>query len=144
MLQQLEKWSTSHHPRWFVLPRVTLGICLILKGIFFINNTVILESLLTNPDIGLPGAALSIIITWLHLLSGFLIIVGLFTRWAALIMIPILTGAVIFVNAKQGIFAAESEFGFSLIVLIMLIFFFIEGSGPFSLDDYFKKKEFKN
>jgi uncharacterized membrane protein YphA (DoxX/SURF4 family) len=139
MLHNIEKWSTSHHPRWLVLPRVALGICLFLKGISFMSNTVDLELLLTESNMAVSGPALTIIITWLHLLCGFLIIIGLFTRLATMLMIPILTGAVLFVNAQRGIFAAESEFGFSLIVLLMLVFFLIEGSGPLSLDNYFKK-----
>jgi putative oxidoreductase len=139
MLHNIEKWSTSHHPRWLVLPRVALGICLFLKGISFMSNTVDLELLLSEANMPVSGPALTIIITWLHLLCGFLIIIGLFTRPATMLMIPILTGAVLFVNAQRGIFAAESEFGFSLIVLLMLVFFLIEGSGPLSLDNYFKK-----
>ncbi len=139
MLHQIEKWSTTHHPRWLVLPRIALGICLFLKGISFISNTVYLDSILAVTNLDTTGAWLPLIITWLHLLCGFLIIIGLFTRWATLLMIPILLGAVIFVNAPRGVFAAESEFGFSLAVLLMLIFFFIEGDGPLSLGDYFKK-----
>ena len=139
ILHNLEKWSASHHPRWLVLLRVALGICLFLKGISFLSDTVSLEALLIETNMTVTGPALPIIITWLHLLCGFLITIGLFTRWTAMLMIPILTGAVFFVNTQRGIFAAESEFGFSLIVLLMLIFFFIEGGGPLSLDDYFKK-----
>ncbi|HEX7846100.1 MAG TPA: DoxX family protein [Chitinophagaceae bacterium] len=139
MLHQIEKWSATHHPRWLVLPRVALGICLFLKGISFMNNTVNLEALLIENNVSNSLEWISLAITWLHLICGFLIIAGLFTRLATLIMIPIVLGAVIFINAPRGIFAGESEFAFSLVVLLMLIFFFIEGSGPLSLDDYFKK-----
>jgi len=139
MLHQLEKWSTTHHPRWLVLLRVALGICLIIKGITFLGNTVALESLLAESHVDIDASWLPVVITWLHLLCGFLIIIGLLTRWSALVMIPILLGAVIFVNAPNGLFAAESEFGFSLVVLLMLVFFFIEGGGPLSLDNYFRK-----
>ena len=139
MLHQIEKWSDTHHPRWLVLPRVALGVFLIIKGISFIRNTVYLESLLSATTVGERAPWLALVITWLHLLCGLLIIIGLFTRLATLLMIPILLGAVIFINAPKGIFAAESEFGFSLAILLMLIFFFIEGDGPLSLGDYFRK-----
>ncbi len=127
MLQQLEKWSTTHHPRWLVFFRVALGVCLIFKGITFLSNTISLESLLTESQFNFTTSWLPGVITWLHLLCGFLLIIGLFTRWAALVMTPILLGAVIFVNAPRGIFAAESEFLFSLVVFLALVFFFIEG-----------------
>jgi uncharacterized membrane protein YphA (DoxX/SURF4 family) len=140
-LQQLEKWSTTHHPRWLVFLRVILGICLILKGISFMNDTVHLESLLAETSIDNASGWIAIIITWLHLLGGFFIIVGLFTRITTLLLIPILLGAVLLVNLPKGIFAPGSEFGFSLAVLILLIVFFIEGGGPLSLDNYFWPKQ---
>ena len=139
MLHRLEKWSTTHHPRWLVLLRIALGVCLILKGISFLSNSINLSLLLEETNVKLGTPWLLVAITWLHLLCGFFVIIGLFTRWAAFLMIPILLGAVIFINAPRGVFAAESEFGFSLIVLLLLIFFLVEGGGPLSLDDYFKK-----
>ena len=139
MLHQLEQWSTTHHPRWLVFPRVALGICLFLKGITFINDSAHLEMILAEASLGSMKSWLSIAITWIHLLGGFLIIIGLFTRWAILLQIPILIGAVVFINAPRGVFEAESEFGFSFAVLLLLIFFLIEGGGPMSLDNYFKK-----
>ncbi len=140
MLHQLEKWSTTHHPRWLVLLRVALGICLFFKGIIFISNTAALERLIAGTVLeGASVPRLSYIITWLHLLGGFLIIIGLLTRWAVLIQVPVLLGAVIFINATKGVFAAESEFGFSLVILLLLLFFLVEGGGPLSLDNYFRK-----
>jgi uncharacterized membrane protein YphA (DoxX/SURF4 family) len=85
------------------------------------------------------AAWLSTLIPWIHLLGGSLIIAGLFTRAAALIQIPILLGAVFFVNAKKGVFAGESDLLFSIIILVLLFFFLLEGGGRLSLDNYFAK-----
>ena len=139
ILQSIENWNATHHPRWLVLPRVALGICILIKGISFVRNTVALKSLIVNSKFGIPADALTLIITSLHLLCGFFIIIGLFTRWATLIMIPILAYAVLFINARKGIFVAESEFTFSLIILLFLIFFFVAGGGYLSLDRYIKQ-----
>jgi putative oxidoreductase len=138
-LQQLEKWSTTHHPRWLVFLRVALGICLIIKGISFMDESVTLESMLSGTSLGFTGGWLPIIVTWLHLLGGFFIIIGLFTRLSTILLIPVLLVAVLFINLPRGIFAPGSEFGFSLAVLLMLVVFFIEGGGPLSLDDYFRR-----
>jgi len=138
-LQQLERWSTTHHPRWLVFLRVALGICLIIKGISFMNDSVVLESMLHGTSLVYTGGWLPIIVTWLHLLGGFFIIIGLFTRLSTLLLIPVLLVAVLFINLPRGIFSPGSEFGFSLAVLILLIVFFIEGGGPLSLDDYFRR-----
>lgn len=140
MLHQLEEWSTTRHPRWLVFLRVTLGICLFIKGFSFLRNSVkLMEGLPEGSILNQFSSWLPLFITCAHLLGGFLIIIGLLTRWATLLQIPILLGAVIFVNAPKGVFAAESDLGFALIVLALLIFFFIQGGGPVSLDYYLKK-----
>ena len=104
------------------------------------SDSVTLESMLEETRLGATNGWLPIVITWLHLLGGFFIIIGLFTRLSTLFLIPVLAGAVIFINLPRGIFAHGSEFGFSLAILILLIVFFIEGGGPLSMDDYFKRK----
>lgn len=139
ILQSIENWNTAHHPRWLVLPRIALGISILLKGIYFMKNTVMLKTLLVDSNIGISLDALSLTITTLHLLCGFFIIIGLFTRLSALILTPIVAYALLFINAKKGIFVADSEFTFSLIILMMLIFFIITGGGFLSLDKYLKK-----
>ena len=139
MLQRLEKWSTTHHPRWLVFLRVALGISLTLKGYTFLYNRVTLENLLAQSGIDQYNSWLPYVIAWLHLICGFFITIGLFTRLSALIMIPILVFAVFFINAPLGIFAPGSEFVFSFLVLLMLVFFFIEGGGQLSMDNALKK-----
>jgi uncharacterized membrane protein YphA (DoxX/SURF4 family) len=137
MLHQLNQWSITHHPRWLVILRVALGVSLFVKGISFIANSVELQTLLQQSN--LPSSAwVSDSIAWIHLLGGAFIIIGFFTRLSIAVQIPILLVAVLFVNARQGMLGS-SEFLFSLLILILLILFFIEGGGPLSMDDYFKR-----
>ncbi|MBP6686904.1 MAG: DoxX family protein [Lacibacter sp.] len=138
MLHQLQQWSITHHPKWLVILRVALGFSLVLKGIFFISNNVALQGILQESN--LPAQEwLSSGIAWIHLSGGFFIVAGLFTRWVVLVQIPIVLGAIFFVNAKQGVFAGQSELGLSIIILVLLCFFFVEGGGPVSLDDFFRR-----
>ena len=139
-LQQIQQWSLTHHPRWLVVLRVALGICLFFKGIFFLVNTATLEELVKGSLVANRSDWLVIFITWSHLLGGFLMIIGLLTRWAALLNIPILMGAIIFINTQRDAFGAF-ELPFAFIVLLLLIFFLIEGGGPISLDNFFKKHQ---
>ncbi|THU35891.1 DoxX family protein [Niastella caeni] len=139
-LQQIHQWSLTHHPRWLVVLRVALGICLFFKGIFFLVNTATLEELVRGSLVANRTDWLVIFITWSHLLGGFLIIIGLFTRWAAMLNIPILMGAIIFINTQRDAFG-DFELPFALIVLLLLIFFLVEGGGPISLDNFFSKHE---
>jgi uncharacterized membrane protein YphA (DoxX/SURF4 family) len=139
-LQQIHQWSLTHHPRWLVVLRVALGICLFFKGIFFLVNTATLEELVKGSLVANRTDWLVIFITWSHLLGGFLIIIGLLTRWAALLNIPILMGAIIFINTQRDAFGSF-ELPFAFIVLMLLIFFLVEGGGPISLDNFFSKHE---
>lgn len=139
MIHQLEKWSITHHPKWLVFLRAALGLALFLKGISFMNDMVAVRSLLTEDYIFNVQDWLILTITWAHLLGGFLIIIGLFTRWAVVFQIPILLGAILFINAPKGFFAPDSELIFSILVLLLLVLFLFEGGGPLSLDNYFKK-----
>jgi uncharacterized membrane protein YphA (DoxX/SURF4 family) len=138
LLHQIDDWSIRHHPKWLVTLRAALGIVLFLKGISFIKNSTLLPQLLGQSSVAQNVGWLSDFIPWVHLFGGCLIIIGLFTRFAALLQIPILIGAVFFINAHRGIFTGNSDLLFSIIVLFLLIFFVIEGSGPFSFDNYLR------
>jgi putative oxidoreductase len=139
-LQQIHQWSLTHHPRWLVVLRVALGCCLFIKGISFLySSTIIEQALQTKSFIAIEEWA-PIAITWVHLLGGFLIIIGLLTRWAVLPQIVILIAAVIF-NISNNLFGI-SELPFSLLLLLLSAFFLVEGGGPVSLDNWLRKNPY--
>jgi len=140
-LRNIQQWSVTHHPRWLVILRIALGLCLFAKGITFISNATLLERLLSGSAMANSSGWLAIVITFANLLGGFMLIVGLMTRLVALLQIPILLGAIIFINAQKGGFAAESELGLAVVVLLLLVLFLIEGGGPLSMDGYFSKNK---
>ena len=144
LLNQMNEWSVKHHPNWLVVLRIVLGFSLFIKGFGFIQNSVELTGFIAQNSFIQKATWLNTIIPWIHLLGGSMILVGLFTRFWALMQMPILIGAIIFVNSKTGIFAGESEFLFPIIILVLLVFFFIEGGGPLSLDNYFKNYKKNN
>lgn len=137
-LQQIQHWSLMHHPRWLVVPRVALGLCLFIKGISFMISSVHTHQLLYNTVLASSADAIIIGITWAHLLGGFLIIIGLLTRWAVLLQIPILLAAILIMASQYGLFASGTELPFTVIIFLLLVFFLVEGGGPLSLDNYFR------
>jgi len=139
-VHQIETWGTSHHPKWLVVLRVALGLCLFIKGIQFIYNSILLDRIFAGSVFLSNFSWLSAIIPYVHLLGGALLVAGLFTRFICLIHIPILLGAVFLVNIKQGFFSGGSDLLFSIVILLFLCLFAIEGGGYFSLDHrYFNK-----
>lgn len=87
------------------------------------------------------AAFLSTYVTTAHLIGGALLVFGLFNRWMSLIQIPILLGAVFLVNFPKGFLsmAGNIEFGTSIIVLVGLLFFFVMGPSPNSIDELRRK-----
>lgn len=135
-LHQLDRWSTTH-PRLLLLLRAALGIALVSKGISFMSDMMSLKALLSASSFNFLPDWVALVITWIHLLCGFLITIGLFTRLSALIQIPILIGAVI-INASMGALTPGSELIFSILVLALLVLFLLEGGGELSLDRFIK------
>jgi uncharacterized membrane protein YphA (DoxX/SURF4 family) len=141
LLHSVEKWGDAHHPKWLDIIRIVLGIFLVFKGIDFINHMDRLTDLMTRSRFlgSLSLGLLAHYIVFAHLVGGALIAAGLLTRLACLVQIPILIGAVFFINSSAGILAPYDVLWLSVIVLLLLVFFLIAGSGPFSVDRQMKK-----
>jgi putative oxidoreductase len=138
MVQRLESWGDAHHTRWLEVMRIILGFIILGKGIAFISDTEALDTLIRESRLGFVSFILTHYVATAHLIGGILIILGLLTRVAILFQIPILIGAVVFINATKGFSALNSELSLSILVLLMLLFFLVYGSGPWSLDEYMK------
>jgi uncharacterized membrane protein YphA (DoxX/SURF4 family) len=121
-----------------LIARIILGIILIAKGIFFISHAQQLKDLiLTSRFSGWVGF-LTAYVTFAHLFGGVFIIIGLFTRMAALIQVPVLLGALFFILPVHEINDMGSDIILSLIVLGLLVYVLRKGSGTISMDDYLK------
>lgn len=141
MLAKFTEWTNSHNPKWLALFRVALGATLLLRGVAFLNETEKFRTLIIDNNLGNYQDILIATIPWVHIGGGFLIIVGLFTRFASLIQIPVILGAIIFVTSKRGLYKAETDFSLSIIILLLALVFVVEGSGPLSLANYFKEEQ---
>ena len=137
LLEKFEYWGDRHHPKWLDIIRIALGAFLCWKGIDFLRNTSSLISVMTNRS---PFGSFVIIlvahyVAFAHVLGGFFLAIGMFTRAACLIQIPILLGAIIFININvtKDAFSPYSELFLSVIVLLLLIYFLIIGNGPLSV-----------
>lgn len=136
-LKSISEWFEAHSDYSYSLIRIFLGTALFVRGII----------LITNPDAitQLSGMSeyywsISYVIT-LHIVGGIMLALGLLTRIASLLQIPVLFGAVFFVHLKTGLSKVEQSFELSMLVLVLLILFFLFGGGGISMDNYFQKKK---
>lgn len=137
LVEKFEYWGDRHHPKWLDIIRIALGIFLCYKGVDFLRNTSSLISLmkLTSPFGDLMVILVAHYVAFAHILGGFFLTIGMFTRAACLIQIPILLGAIVFVNisATKDAFSPYSELFLSIMILLLLIYFLIIGNGPLSV-----------
>ena len=134
IVQRVELWGDRHHPKWLDIIRIALGIFLCYKGIQFLNNMGSMLDLMTNK---VSFGSFSIVlmsnyVAFAHLLGGILLIFGMLTRFACLLQIPILLGAVFLVNSTGDLLRPFSETYLAILVLLLLIYFLIIGNGPWS------------
>ena len=134
IVQRLEYWGDHHHPKWLDIIRIVLGLFLCYKGIDFLANMGAMNNLLSNKmSFGSFTTMLLVnFIAFAHLLGGFLLVLGLLTRFACILQIPILIGAIVLINSSGDVFKPFSELTLSILILLLLIFFLIVGNGPWS------------
>ena len=124
----IEKNGTNQL-NWITLLRIVLGLIIFWKAVNFIRDTTAVKLLIERTGIGTfsqNSEVLAFLIPYLGMLCSSFITVGLFTRAACIIQIPVLVVAVFFVNIKS-INDNTFEFILSAITLLLLILFAIKG-----------------
>nr|WP_298925081.1 DoxX family protein [uncultured Allomuricauda sp.] len=137
-VKNLNKWANSHTYYPLDLVRVALGVFLFLKGVEFMTNHEQMAEVV-RPFQEMPGGMILLhYIAPAHFLGGFLIVVGLLTRWAVFAQLPILFGAVLtnFLGEMN-----TSNLILATIALLVCIFFLVYGSGKHSADYYLKMQK---
>ncbi len=138
MIDRIEHWGDTHHPAWMDILRIAVGCLLLAKGVSFISDTTKLAALVSSLDISLWTVAAVHYVAFAHMVGGFLIAMGLLTRMASIVQIPILVTAAFFVNIRMGFSFLNSELWLSILMLILVILFTIVGSGRFSMDEWMR------
>ncbi len=81
---KISNWGDLHHPKILDVIRMLLGLFLVTKGFIFLNDSAYLRYLvIENRAISQSPEIITAIIyyvTYMHLLGGALIFLGLFTR----------------------------------------------------------------
>ncbi|HEX4958310.1 MAG TPA: DoxX family protein [Lacibacter sp.] len=140
LINRLENWGDRHHPKWLDFIRIATGLIIMLKGIQFINNMQPLTDLMAkNGFLGSAGLGIAVhIVVFANLLGGAMILFGLLTRAACVVLIPVMLGAIFIVNLPAGVSQTNAELWLSVIILFLLVLFAIEGSGKLSFDEWMR------
>lgn len=137
----LEELVQSRREVFLDFIRIYLGLGLIAKGVYFLYDQAFMgQLLLSGKGLDISAAFLSHYIPLAHLAGGALLAVGFLTRFAALIQLPVLFGAVFFVHLQEGLFTRGQSLEFAALVLFLLLLYAVCGAGKLSIDNYLKSQ----
>lgn len=137
LVHEIVRWEQPRRNTIVLIARIVLGMIIALKGILFLSDINRLFNLIEASRLdwfAMSGWVWYIAVS--SLFCGVLIILGLFTRFALILQLPILVGAVFFINPSVNGVRFNAEFFLSLLALILLIRFLIRGPGEISMDVY--------
>lgn len=141
LVQRVEHWGDEHHPLWLDFVRIALGVFLCIKGIQFLNNMGDMLNLVAHRMAfgSFASMMMSNYIAFAHLLGGILLILGVLTRFACLLQLPILLGAIFFINLSPDMYRPLSETLMAVLVLLLLVLFLVVGNGKIQMLQFREK-----
>lgn len=139
---KMSQWGEHHNPRWLSFVRIALGLFLVFKGVQFMMGVEKIQSIPGGIDSVLYYVMLFHIVIFVHFVGGIFIAIGLYTRLADIIQIPMIIGALLLVTdpARMVLTGGHMDLVLSVIILALLLVFLVFGSGKFSID----QRRFRN
>ena len=133
------EWMVETRHYWIEVLRMVLGVLMLNNGLYFIRNTQEIHAMIEE---ALPIAPFIVAhyVVVAFLAGGVLLIIGLVTRVAALLHIPILFGAVVCVHGLDVFMGGAEQAEYALLVLFLMIAFFFYGGGRWSMDHQVLRK----
>lgn len=121
--------------------RVVLGVIFFVHGWqkLFMFGFHGVAGMFTSLGVPLP-AATSVIVTLVEFFGGLALLLGVFTRWAAILIAIDMIGAILLVHLKNGFYNQKMGFEFPLILLAAAICVALAGGGSPSLDATLMKR----
>lgn len=128
-------------PYAIALLRLTLGSLFVAHGLLKLLVFTLPGTAQFLESIGLPGY-LAYLVTPVEIIGGLLLIAGVYTRWVALALFPILLVATFKVHWASGwLFSNEGGgWEFPALFAIALLVQFLLGDGAYSLGSVFHRK----
>ncbi|MBK6913060.1 MAG: DoxX family protein [Ignavibacteriales bacterium] len=137
LFNSITYWLDKHSDVAYSIIRIFLGTALFVRGAILASDPATLTQLAGSNQYYWWYSYIIVI----HIICGLFMAIGFVGRIAALLQIPILFGAVFFLHLQQGLMTVEQSLELSALVLVLLITFFLFGSGAFSVDNYIAKRQ---
>lgn len=134
------QWLESNNGLAYSFIRIFLGTALFIRGLIMFSNPAAIVTLAGEDRTYWWFSYITIS----HISGGILLAIGLFTRLASFIQIPVLVGAVFLIHLKQGLLSVGQSLELSVLVLVLLLIYFVFGAGRLSVDEYRRKKLIPN
>ena len=109
--------------------RIFLGLAMAVRGLILITNPDSMSQLVNEQQMYLGYAVVAMV----HLVGGVFLAIGFYPRLAALLLIPVLMGAVFVVHAGEGLMTAGQSLELAVMVLFLLIIYAVYGPGPLAI-----------
>ncbi|MEJ2613673.1 MAG: DoxX family protein [Ignavibacteriaceae bacterium] len=136
---KVENWTDQHHPGWIDPLRIILGLFLIVKGIMLVGNSDLIVASILNTKLQFIAFFAAMYSIGFLLVGGLLIMSGLLTRIIALLELPVWSIEVFFIHLPRVFAPVNYELSYSVITLLLLVFFLFFGSGPLSAERFLDK-----
>jgi len=120
--------------------RIYLGVALMAKGVAFFQNMSGFIELMPYKTDAAPAVLLAHYVIVAHVIGGLMLALGLMTRVAAAVQLPILFGAAFFVHWNEGLFQPAQNLELVFLVLFLLLVITLAGAGPLSLDEWLVRR----
>jgi putative oxidoreductase len=124
-----------------LIGRAALGVIFIAHGWQKVNDTghSAVTSMFDRLGIPLPGAA-AFYATWVELLGGIAMILGLLVPVAGLLLALDMAGAFWYVHKDEGLFVSEGGYELVLILGATALLLALNGGGRFGLDSLLRRR----
>ena len=127
-IETLEKWRPY-----------ALSTLRIVAALLFLQHG--LDKFFGFPAAGPPLTGLIILAALIETFGGLILLVGLFTRWAALIMSGEMAFAYFIAHAPKSLYPAANGGSLAVLYCFVFLYFVFAGGGPWGVDRAVLKRD---
>jgi putative oxidoreductase len=141
-MERCRIWLQAHDDLFLDLVRIYIGAGLFVKAIYLMGHRDYLNQVIgSSGNLWFAPAAVAQYVIIAHLIGGAMLAVGLLTRVAAFVQLPILLGAVFYVYLpRMATFEPRQYLEYSALVAFLLFWIGVFGAGRWSVDYRLSRK----